>query len=60
MPSLGVSIDRHEIHTADTGIYHAVNGRTAGTADANYFNTGKCFNCGFNFWHEFLTPIKTI
>jgi hypothetical protein len=50
---LGVSVDRHEIYPADTGIYHPVDSRAAGAAYSDYFDAGECFNCGLDFGHEF-------
>ena len=56
MQRLGVSINRHKIDPCYPGINHAVDGRAAGAADANYFNPGKCFYCWVNFRHYSRAP----
>jgi hypothetical protein len=48
---LGVSVNGHEIDSRYAGIYHPVDGRAAGAAYPDYFDTGERFYCWVNFGH---------
>jgi hypothetical protein len=59
MEGLGVGINGYELDVLDPSLDHAVDGSTAGTADANYFNLGKRFDSWLNnLWH-FIPSLVT-